>query len=357
MRNPVIAADLARIAAADLPWEKLRGKRVLVSGAAGFLPSYMVETLLFLNETRGMNVRVVGLVRNLARAAETFAHHRGRADLELLGQDICEGVAIEGPIDFVIHAASQATPKVFAADPVGTLLPNVVGTHNLLKLAADRHVEAFLFFSTSGVYGFVDADKYPIPEDCWGALNPLDVASSYLESKRMGENMCAAFRHQFGVPIKIVRPAITYGPGIKLDDGRSFADFIADVIARRDIELTSDGAALRNFCYVADATAGFFLVMLAGEVGHAYNVASDRDISIRQLAELLVNEVFPERGLKVVMKSDPSKQFMRMNFSRTTVDISKAKKLGWKPSFTLEEGFRRTVESYERKTADGTTKP
>ena len=206
----------------------------------------------------------------------------------------------------------------------------------------------FYFFSTSGVHGFVKDSDYPIKEDCIGILNPMDLASCYLESKRMGENMCIAWMHQYGVPVKIIRPASTYGPGIKLNDGRSFADFISCVVNNRDIVIYSDGSAIRNFCYIADAILGVFTVMLNGVNGEAYNVATDHEISIKDLAHHLVTDVFPEKNLKVIMRKDPTKDFLRMNFTRSTVDISKVKRLGWKLSFSISEGFKRVIQSFDK---------
>ncbi len=349
MRNKIIQEDLEYITGENIGWEALRDKTVLISGAAGFLPSYLVETLLYLNEARGLNIKVIGLVRNEAKALRRFAHLQGDVALRIVPSDVCAKFEIAEKVDHIIHAASQATPKIFKTDPVGTLLPNVIGTANLLNLAAKKKVESFLFFSSTGVYGYVDPSAYPIKENCYGSLNPTDLASCYLESKRMGENMCIAWMHQYGVPVKIVRPAITYGPGLKLDDGRSFADFISSIVNDQDITLFSDGKVLRNFCYLADATLGFFTVMLKGEVGEAYNVATDREISIIGLAKMLVEKVFPERNLKVVIKTDASRNYLRMNFPRTAVDITKLKELGWKLNFPIEKGFKRTVESYERK--------
>lgn len=346
MRNSIIESDLKYITDGNLAWESFKNKTILVSGASGFLPAYIVETLLYLNEIKQFNIRVIGLVRNLKKARVRFSHCNGNKSLQLILQNVCDKIKINKDIDYIVHAASQATPKFFYSDPVGTLSPNVIGTANLLNLAVEKKVECFLFFSTSGVYGYVDESTYPIKEDCYGYLDPTNLASCYLESKRMGENMCIAWMHQYGVPVKIVRPAITYGPGLKLDDGRSFADFISNIVNYQDIEIFSDGKALRNFCYLADATLGFFIVMLKGKVGEAYNVATDHEISIIDLANLLVEKVFPELKLKVVMKVNASKNYLRMNFSRTTVDITKLKALGWKLSFPIEEGFKRTVESY-----------
>lgn len=349
MRNSIIESDLEYITGADLPWESFRNKTFLISGASGFLPTYIVEVLLYLNETKQLNIRILGLVRNIEKAKEKFLHHKENKNLILISQDVCDKIEIDEKIDFIIHAASQATPKIFSKDPVGTITPNVIGTSNLLNLAADKKVECFLFFSTTGVYGFVDEKSYPIKEDCFGSLNPTDLASCYIESKRMGENMCVAWMHQYGVPIKIVRPAITYGPGVRLDDGRSFADFISNIINYRDIEIFSDGKASRSFCYLADATLGFFTVILKGKVGEAYNIAADQEISIIDLARLLAEKAFPERKLKVVMKKNDSKDYLRMNFPRNSFNIAKAKELGWKINFSLEEGFKRTVMSFEEK--------
>lgn len=345
----MIESDLKYIAGADLPWELLRNKTVLIAGASGFLPSYMVETLLYLNETMQYDIRVLGLVRDFKKAQERFSYYKENKSLILIAQDVCDKISIDEDINYIIHAASQATPKVFLNDPVGTIAPNVIGTSNLLNLAKEKKVEGFLFFSTTGVYGFADEKKYPLKEDCFGFLNTMDLSSCYIESKRMGENMCVAWMRQYSVPVKIIRPAITYGPGAKLDDGRSFADFISNVINHRDIEIFSDGKALRSFCYLADATVGFFTVMLKGKVGEAYNIAADREISIVDLAKLLAEKVFPERKLNVIMKKDASRNYLRINLARTAMDITKAKELGWKINFSLEEGFKRTVESFERR--------
>ncbi|MDP3705966.1 MAG: NAD-dependent epimerase/dehydratase family protein [Legionellaceae bacterium] len=349
MINSVIEEDLKYITGANLPWEIFDNKTVVVSGANGFLPSYMVEVLLFLNKTKGYNIKVIGLVRDLERAQKRFAHYLEDKSLDLKLQDICDPISLNIKVEYIIHAASAATPKYFTSNPVETILPNVKGTVNLLDLAVKNKVEGFLFFSTTGVYGFVEPDRYPLKEDCFGQLNPMSLASVYVESKRMGENMCVAWMEQYKVPIKVIRPAITYGPGVQLNDGRSFADFISNILHNQDIELFSDGKAIRNFCYIADAILGFFFVMLRGEIGEAYNIATNHEISIVDLANFLVEKVFPERKLNVVMNHDnKEKNFLRMNFLRTTVDISKAKGLGWELNFPLEDGFKRTIRSFEQ---------
>jgi UDP-glucuronate decarboxylase len=347
-RHPIIQDDLKAIVGADLPWTVFAGKTVLVSGASGCLPAYMVETLLYLNEHRDRPpTRVIGLVRNRERAEERFAAYRDRPDLHLVTGDVCEPLPVDEPIHFIIHAASQASPKYYGGDPVGTLASNVLGTYHLLDLAADQRIEAFLFFSSGEVYGQVAPDRIPIQETDFGYLDPTDLRSCYGESKRMGETMCVAWAHQFGVPAKIVRPFHTYGPGMRLDDGRVFADFVADIVNDRDIALKSDGRAVRPFCYVADATAGFFAVLLRGAVCQAYNVGSREEISILDLAHLLV-AAFPEKGLHVVRQSAAfSTGYLQSPIPRNCPDLAKVKALGWEPHTSIREGFDRTVRSFE----------
>jgi nucleoside-diphosphate-sugar epimerase len=342
--NRIVEEDIRSIVAADVNWKQFAGTTVLVSGAAGFLPAYLVETLLALDKAL-RPARVIALVRNRQRAVARFKEYEGRSDLHFLFQDVCEPLPADLRADIVIHAAGQASPKFYGIDPVGTIAPNVAGTANLLDLARRCGSKSFLFFSTSEVYGF--PVQVPTPEDGFGPLDPTDVRSCYGESKRLGENLCIAYSHQHKVPAKIVRPFHTYGPGMRLDDGRVFADFVADVVANRPIALKSAGTATRSFCYLADAVLGFFTVLFQGAVGQAYNVGDpDSEISIRGLAELLVG-IFPERGLKVVAETAPrDNNYLVSSVNRSCPDIARIRKLGWRPTTRIGDGFRRTVQSY-----------
>jgi nucleoside-diphosphate-sugar epimerase len=348
MRNLVIEEDLKDITDAGLPWQDLEGKNVLITGANGFLPAYMVETLLYLND-RKLNkpVNVLGLVRNRAKALKRFSHYEGRKDFELLVQDAAAPVIADRKIDYIVHAASQASPKYFGTDPVGTLLPNVLGTYHLLELARKNAVEGFLFFSSGEVYGEVDERKVPTKEDDYGYLDPTNIRSCYAESKRIGETMCVSWHHQYAVPAKIVRPFHTYGPGMDLQDGRVFADFIADILHTRNIVLKSDGSAIRAFCYLSDAVTGFFTALLKGKNAEAYNVGNDKgEISILGLANLLV-ELFPSKKLKVIRDEKVgSDGYLKSKITRNCPDISKMRTLGWEPKYSLREGFERTVRSF-----------
>jgi nucleoside-diphosphate-sugar epimerase len=349
VRHSIIEQDLQAIAAEDLPWSEFEGRTVLITGANGFLPAYMVEMLLYLNETRFQRpVQVLALVRNHSKAVARFASYHGRDDLHFLVQDVCEPPAVERHIDFVIHAASQASPKYFGVDPAGTLTPNVLGTYHALCLAHEHAAKGFLFFSSGEVYGEVNPAHVPTREDQYGYVDPTRVRSCYAESKRLGETMCVAWHQQYGVPAKIVRPFHTYGPGMALDDGRVFADFVANVLAGRDIVMKSDGSARRAFCYLADATAGFFTVLLKGKPGEAYNVGNeDQESSIYELARTLVG-LFPEANLRVERQIRAHAQaYLQSPISCNAPDTTKARGLGWRPRTSIADGFRRTVLSFQ----------
>jgi nucleoside-diphosphate-sugar epimerase len=306
----------------------------------------MLETLLYLNETQDAGIRVIALVRNHEKAVRRLGHLVGRSDLTIVVQDVCDTYRGPDQVDFLLHAASQASPKFFGSDPVGTFEANVTGTRCMLEVARNAKSEGFLFFSSGEVYGRQENQSIPTPETSYGYLDPLDIRSCYAEGKRAGETLCACWHAQFGVPAKIVRLSHTYGPGMVLNDGRVFADFVADIVAGRDIVMKSDGSARRPFCYLADATIAFFTVLLLGKSGQAYNVGSDRECSILDLAEMLCR-LFPERNCHVVRQERrPDEPYLVSPVSGGHFDLSKARSLGWEPTTSLEEGFMRTIKSY-----------
>lgn len=346
-QNLIIADDLKKIISSPLPWEKLYGKTVLISGANGFLPAYMVKSLLYINELRiGATINVIALVRNKEKAQQRFVDYKNRNDIQIILSDITKPISFDGRINFIIHAASQASPKFYATDPVGTLAANTIGTYHLLQLAAEKKVEKFLYFSSSEVYGAI-SDRNSIAEDVYGSIDPTNIRSCYAESKRMGETMCVSFSSQFKIPVSIVRPFHTYGPGLYLDDGRVFADFVSNIVNGKNIEMNSDGSAVRSFCYLADAAEGFFTVLLKGEDRQAYNIGNpEASLSIKELAELLVN-LYPERKLKAVFKQSSS-NYLQSTFNKLCPNISKVNKLGWSPDTQISKGFKRTIESFNQ---------
>lgn len=347
--HPIVEQDLAKITASSLDWDAFSGATVLITGAAGFLPAYMVETLLYLNRKRFEKpTNIVALVRNEQRARERFRNHLTDANLEILVQNVSEEMTAPRAFDFIIHAASQASPVYYRTDPVGTLAANVQGTWHLLELARQHSSRGFLYFSSGEVYGIVPPGSGDIAENVGGWLDPTDVRSCYGESKRMAETMCVAWAVQHQVPTRIARPFHTYGPGMRLDDGRVFADFVRDILNSGPIVLNSDGSARRSFCYLADATLGFFTVLLKGGSGQAYNVANPAgECSIAELADRLAM-VYKQQGVTVERRVRTNDAYVPSPILSTVPNIEKARSLGWNPEYGIEEGFHRTVESYRR---------
>jgi UDP-glucuronate decarboxylase len=347
-RPQIMTEDLDTIIGADLPWSQFDGATVMVSGASGFIGSHLVEALLHRNEiAQTARTSVIALSRNQSRATERFGAYSGRQDLHILTQDVVSPIEYAGKLDFVIHAASNASPIHYASDPVGTHLANTLGTYNLLRLASDCGCRSFLFVSSGDVYGVVGGESPLVSEDTFGALDPMQIRSCYGEGKRSGENLCACWTHQHGLPTKVARMSHTYGPGLAPDDGRVFADFVACAVAGKDIVLTSDGTASRPFCYITDAIIGLFTIMLLGRPGEAYNLANDdATISVAELAQVVADCV-PDLGIRPVFDTGARPlRYVPSQNAGGMVDTRKLRALGWNPIITPQVGFRRTIESY-----------
>lgn len=343
----MILEDFNQIKNSSIDWNRFANKTILITGANGFLPAYMVETLLLLNNhiLKYSPCKVIALVRNEKHIKERFSNYLSDENLKIIVQDVANQININEKIDYIIHAASPASPKYYNIDPVGVIMPNVLGTKNTLELARKNNIEGYLYFSSGEVYGQLN-DGEVINEDKYGYLDPTTVRACYGESKRMGENLCVSYGHQYNIPVKIVRPFHTYGPGMKLDDGRVFADFVKNIVNNEDIEMKSDGSATRAFCYLADATVGFFKILLEGKNNNAYNLANSNGvISIKDLATELVN-MFPEKGLKAIF-AEQNKDYLQSPVKGNSVDTSKLESLDWKATTTIKDGFKKTIRSYK----------
>ncbi len=344
---PVITQDVSEIIGRDLPWELLDGSTVLVTGANGMLPSYVVHTLLGLNDTRDAGITVIGLVRNEAKARRILGPVLSRPDFRLLATDVTELHDLDGPLDLVVHGASAARPVLHASDPVATIKANLLGSFNLLDLCVAKGASRFVLMSSSEVYGAQPEGLRLIPEDSYGGFDFLNPRASYSEGKRAAETIASVYAEQYDLDSRIVRFGHIYGPGMALDDGRVQADFAANVVRGEDIVLNSDGAAMRTYTYVADAVAGMFYALLVG-TGRVYNVADSKGmVSIRDLA-LHFTDARPEKQLKRVFANPEHADDRAYNTSKFLgLDSSAVEELGWRAQVHLENGIDRMLRSYE----------
>lgn len=335
----------------NVHWENFRNTSVLITGATGMLPSYMLWTFIYLNEYQNYGITIYAVVRDKERANKVLGEYSGIDYLRLIVQDVSKPLQIEAPIHYIIHAASQASPKYYSSDPIGTINANILGTINTLNLACNqKDFRGYLYFSSADIYGIVSPEHIPFAETDYGYIDLLNIRSCYCESKRMGEQLCVAYHHQYGLPTHIIRIFHTYGPYMRLDDRRAFADFVKNIVNNEDIVLLTNGSTQRTFCYVTDAIRAYFLVLLCGEEGSAYNVANTNEfVSIRQLAETLVS-LFPKKGLKVRYELDPSDIVTNEMNNPVKVAIPDCRRinlLGWDARISIAEGFRRTIENIE----------
>lgn len=340
--NPILKEDIANILRENIMWEKLRDCKVLITGASGMLGGYMTQTLLELERIKNYGIKIYVLVRNPQKLPVEI-----RDKITILCQNVSVPIETDEKFDYIIHAASPASPLIMRKDPVGTIAANTLGAYNTLELARESNAKGYLFISSREVYGQPYDNQAIFTEDTYGFVDPLDPRSCYPEGKKAAENMCVGYHKQYGLNTKIARLAHTYGPGMSVNDGRVQADFLKNVIHDEDIVLKSKGEAVRTYTYVSDAVAGLFYILLnSSEM--VYNISSEEaTVSIKQLAETLV-DAYPERNLKLVF--DIPKELANSGCAPFTLGILSSKKLqsiGWFPKYTLKEGLMRTVKFLE----------
>jgi UDP-glucuronate decarboxylase len=325
------------------------GKTILITGAAGFLGSHFVHYFINLNDSLQLKhtCKIIAwdnLIRDKPDWIEQLAD---RTDLIFENRNVVND-SCDRKIDFVIHAASIASPKFYRKYPLETMDTNVIGTRNVLECCKTNDVESLLFISTSEIYGDPTSENIPTPEEYWGHVNSIGPRACYDESKRYGETLCMNFLKIHGIPVKIARPFNVYGIGLNPGDGRVIPDFFKDAISKNRIELLSDGKATRTFCYVSDAIEGLLRVLLSNYNGEAFNIGTEvPEISISELAEKIKNICNNNGSIDFAKSDDP--EYNVDNPSRRCPSIKKAKSLlGYQPKVTLTEGLEITYEYYNQ---------
>jgi len=327
-------------------------KTILISGGSGFLPAYLVEYFLYINQKYyNQKIDVIIIVRDIIKANNRFRNYLNNKSLMIYEHDVVNYFNYDGKIDFIIHAASQASPKYFGIDPVGTLSANTIGTNNLLKLGVEKKIKSFLFFSSSEIYGnSSEFSSINICETNYAVIDPNNVRSCYSLGKKMGENICTSWAKQYGIDVKIVRPFHTYGPGMSLEDGRVFADFVKNIVNKKNIIIKSDGKAIRSYCYIKDATIGFLKVLSNGKNNYPYNIGNPNEsFSVKELAKIII-DISNISEIECLINDTQNKGgYLKSETSRLVPNIDRLTELGFVPKTSAREGFKRTILSYYEK--------
>lgn len=329
-----------------LPWEKLSGKTIMISGATGMLGKCLIDFLMFRNAMENAKIQIIALSRNDVRAKERFADYWDSELFQYISCDVNKSIPECGQVDYIIHAASNTHPLQYSQDSIGTITSNVIGTQNMLDYAVAHGTQRFCFASSVEIYGENRGDVEKFDEKYLGYIDCNTLRAGYPESKRLGETLCNAYGQTYGLDFVIPRLSRVYGPTMLSSDSKAISQFIRKAAAGEDIVLKSEGNQRYSYTFVIDAVAGILYCLLLGEAGEAYNVADEKsDISLKDLAEYLAQIV----GKQVIFELPDEKE--RRGYSTATkamLDAGKLESLGWRPRVHIAEGLQCTVEEILR---------
>src|SRR6201997_4696791 len=306
-------------------------KTAVVTGGAGFLGSHLSDRLL------AEGFRVIAIDNLITGSADNIGHLAGNADFRFIRQNVSDYIFVPGEVDFVFHFASPASPIDYLEHPIPTLKVGALGTHNSLGLAKDKSAK-FLLASTSECYG--DPLVHPQSEEYWGNVNPIGPRGVYDEAKRFAEAMTMAYHRFHGIDTRIVRIFNTYGPRMRLNDGRALPSFVQQALTGKPLTVYGEGQQTRSFCYVSDLIDGIYRLMLSDE--HLpTNIGNPHEITILQFAERIRTHF--ENAAPIIFEPLPQD-----DPKQRCPDISKAKRLlGWEPKVGLTEGLRITLDYFK----------
>lgn len=341
--NDLYMEDVRRVAELELPWGKLAGKSLMLSGATGLIGSYLVDVLMEKNATEALNCMVYALVRNEEKARSRFSRYGDDPHLVFIPYDVKFPLVRNDfdTVDYILHLASNTHPMQYSTDPIGTITTNIVGLQNMLDFAVEHHASRFMFASSNEIYGENRGDSEFFDENYCGYINSNTLRAGYPESKRCGEALCQAYKAQKGLDVVIPRLTRSYGPTMLMSDTKAVSQFIKKGIAEEDIVLKSAGTQYYSYQYVADSVSGLLTVLLKGEIGEAYNIAEEHsDIMLKDLAAIIA-EI---SGRKVIFEiPDAVEAAGYSTATKARLNGQKLHALGWTPKYDIKSGMERTI--------------
>ena len=322
----------------------LEDKRILIIGAAGLVPSYFLDTVYLLNKKYfSRKCKLTAYIHKDIDVNNRLFYLKKDKNFDFKTVDVSKEFEIEPGFDYIIHAASKASPKAYMKDPIGTIETNVKGTETILRYMLKNRVKSFVYFSSGEIYGNPPSEMIPTKENYIGSTNHLSERSCYVESKKFSETLCINYFRKYNLPVKLVRPVHIYGPGIRLNDGRVWADFIKNAYEGENITILSNGKASRGFCYISDAIVQLWSVLLLGKSGEVYNIGNDtEEITIKELAEIIA-EIF-NKNIEVIIEAK-NLLYLKGSPQKSCPDMAKTlTEFGLKNEITIKEGLKKTIK-------------
>ncbi len=327
-----------------LPWEKLKDRSIMISGATGLIGSFLVDVIMEKNRCDNLGCSVYALTRNEDKARVRFSRYTEDSHLIFIHYDVKEPLARNDidKVDYVLHLASNTHPVQYATDPIGTITTNIIGLQNLLDFAVDHNVVRFAFASSNEIYGENRGDVEFFDEKYCGYIDSNTMRAGYPESKRCGEALCQAYKVQKNIEIVIPRLTRSYGPTMLMSDTKAISQFIKKGVSGEDIVLKSAGTQYYSYQYMADSVSGLLTVLLCGENGEAYNIADEQsDIMLKDLAAIIAGL----NGKEVVFEiPDAVEAAGYSTATKARLDGHKLHELGWIPRYDIKSGIERTIE-------------
>ena len=343
LKHDFIKNDILSIIDINSCREELSNATFLITGATGLLGSMICRALSYLDHKHSLNLKIITTARNIEKAKTALSDAIQFGNITFIQNDIITPMDIDGTIDYIIHTACPTASNMFVNNPVETILSIVDGTSNIMNLAKKCNCKSVVYLSSMEAYGQILHENLLKPEDV-GYVNPLSLRSSYPEGKRMAENLCIGYFSEYHIPVKIIRLAQTFGPGIPATDTRVFAQFLHSVQNGEDIVMFTEGGSKRMYLDTMDAVSAVLTVLLKGESGQVYNAGNKSNYSsIREMAELVIKEFGKDKCKLIIDKSKDVGQYPPDNMLR--LDVAPLEALGWNAKYSLKNMYSRMIET------------
>ena len=330
-------------AAPQLDMEKLRCKRILITGATGLICSAIVDLLIHSNLEYGTDIAIYAAGRSESKIVARFPHGKDFGLVPVV-YDATRAVDFDFSVDYIIHGASNASPDKYVSEPVDTLTANVLGVANLLDYARKTGAKKTIYVSSSEVYGKLSHGK-PLVEDEYGDVDILAVRSAYAMGKRAAETLCIGYHSQYGMDVSIVRPGHIYGPTAQNSDNRVSSAFVRQAIQGENIVMKSAGTQLRSYCHCIDCATAILAVLTRGISSQAYNISNrNAVITIRQMSEIIARYA----KVELIMDVPNGTEIAAFNpMDNSSLNSEKLERLGWRGKFDADTGFAHTIKALQ----------